>query len=99
MEAPKIGASASRKFYCTGLRNRRKSLETKSKAWIYARLRALRLKLANREFGGRYGDPAMTICAHTIAMSEAIASLRAHTPAGRPSLDLPSARLLLLSCP
>jgi hypothetical protein len=58
------------------------------------------LKLANREFDGRNGDPAMTIFAHSKAMGGVSACFRARiAPAIRPSLDLSRALLLLLSCP
>jgi hypothetical protein len=58
------------------------------------------LKLANREFGGRNGDPAMTIFAHSNASGGVSATLRARIAlAIRPSLDLSRAQLLLLSSP
>jgi hypothetical protein len=58
------------------------------------------LKLANREFDGRNGDPAMMIFAHSNATGGNSACLRARiVPAIRPSLDLSRALLLLLSCP
>jgi hypothetical protein len=58
------------------------------------------LQLANRELGGRNGDPAMTMYAHHFATDGTSSVARAHVVAViRPSLDLSGAQLLLLSCP
>jgi len=82
------------------VQNRRKTLETKSKAVLYARLRAIRLGLSNRKLGGRNGEPAMAKEAR-IGTSGGILSarFRARFASLRPSLGLPLGGLLLLSCP